>query len=357
MPILLDRERIPPRWAERMSSHPVLSIDAYGRRGNDCIKIALVNNMPDPALEDTEMQFFELLDAASGDIPVRIKLYSLPGITRGERGRQHLGKFYQNFDDLWNARFDAVIVTGTEPHCPNLREEPYWPLLTGLLDWAERNTVSAVLSCLAAHAGVLHSDGIKRHRLDDKRFGIFDFAKAPHHLLTGHDSDKIRFPHSRWNEVREDELRECGYTVITKSTEAGVDSFAKRKTNCLFVHFQGHPEYGSRTLLKEYRRDIKRFLCGERDSYPSLPKGYFDAAATKLLNSFRENALSNRHEETILNFPESDVIETLKNGWDLSANSIYSNWLEYVRIRKAESPAYVTAAGYDKTQPKRSAAL
>ena len=356
MPIFLDRGRIPPRWAERTSFHPVVSINGYGRR-TDYIKIALVNNMPDPALEDTEMQFFELLEAAAGDIPVRIKLYSLPGIARGERGRQHLGNFYQDFDDLWNTRFDAVIVTGTEPHCPNLREEPYWPVLTGLLDWAERNTVSAVLSCLAAHAAVLHSDGIERHRLDDKRFGVFDFAKAPHHLLTGHNSDQIRFPHSRWNEVREDELRECGYAVITKSAEAGVDSFANRKANCLFVHFQGHPEYGSRTLLKEYRRDIKRFLGGERDTYPSLPKGYFDAAAARLLADFRENALSNRREETIANFPEPAVVETLQNGWNSSANSIYCNWLEYVRKRKAESPAYVTVAGYDKTPRKRSAAL
>ena len=356
MPILLDRGRTPPRWAERMNFHPVLSISAYGH-GTDCIKIALVNNMPDPALEDTEMQFFELLEAASGDMPVGIKLYSLPGIARGERGREHLGKFYADFEDLWNTRPDAVIVTGTEPHCPNLREEPYWPLLSGLLDWAERNTHSAVLSCLAAHAGVLHSDGIERHRLDDKRFGVFDFTKAPHHLLTGHNSDRIRFPHSRWNEVREDELKKCGYTVLTRSSEAGVDSFAKRKTNCLFVHFQGHPEYGSRTLLKEYRRDIKRFLCRERESYPSMPNGYFDAAATRVLHDFRDNAISNRQEETISNFPESAVVETLENGWNRSANSIYGNWLGYVQTRKADSPAYVPVAGYDKTQRKRSAAL
>jgi homoserine O-succinyltransferase len=356
MPILLDRGRIPPRWAERISFHPVLSIDTYGRR-TDCIKIALVINMPDPALEDTEMQFFELLEAASGDIPVRIQLYSLPGIVRGERGQQHLDKFYEDFGDLWNTRFEAVIVTGTEPHCPNLREEPYWPRLTELLDWAERNTLSAVLSCLAAHAGVLHSDGIERHRLDDKRFGVFDFTKAPYHLLTGHNSDHVRFPHSRWNEVREDELRECGYTVITKSAEAGVDSFAKRKMNSLFVHFQGHPEYGSRTLLKEYRRDIKRFLCGERDSYPSLPKGYFDAAATRLLSDFRKSVLSNRREEMIADFPESAVVETLQNGWNSSANTIYRNWLEYVRTRKAERPAYVHVTGYDKAQRKGSATL
>ena len=60
---------IPPRWAERKSLRPAGSVDNSARRP-DCVRIAFVNNMPDPALEDTEMQFFELLDAAAGDIPV-----------------------------------------------------------------------------------------------------------------------------------------------------------------------------------------------------------------------------------------------------------------------------------------------
>ena len=69
----------------------------------------------------------------------------------------------------------------------------------------------------------------------------------------------MQFPHSRWNEVRADALTSCGYEILTQSAEAGVDLFVKKKRS-LFVHFQGHPEYGARTLLKEYRRDIKRFL-------------------------------------------------------------------------------------------------
>ena len=84
--------------------------------------------MPDPALEDTELQFFELLDIASGDTPVVIKLYSLTGIPRTDRGQRHLNSFYCDFDDLWNNRFDGVIVTGTEPREPDLRDEPYWGL-------------------------------------------------------------------------------------------------------------------------------------------------------------------------------------------------------------------------------------
>src|SRR5205823_3861572 len=210
----------------------------------------------------------ELLNAVAGDVPVRVKLYSLPGIPRGERGQQHLSDFYFNVDDLWNSRFDAVIFNGTEPCSSNLRDEPYWPVLAELLDWAERNTVSTVLSCLAAHASVLHSDGIERHKLSDKQFGVFEFRRVRDHGLMSGMADRVRIPHSHWNEVREDALTTCGYVVLTKSAEAGVDSFVKKKKESLFVHFQGHPEYSARTLLKEYRRDIRRFLKMERETYP-----------------------------------------------------------------------------------------
>jgi len=49
------------------------------------LNIALINNMPDAALEDTELQFFDLLDEASGDLPIYLKLYSLTGIPRTDR--------------------------------------------------------------------------------------------------------------------------------------------------------------------------------------------------------------------------------------------------------------------------------
>ena len=117
----------------------------------DCVRIAVINNMPDPALEDAEIQFFDLLDAAAGDVPVFLRLHSLSGVPRGERGQQHLHSFYFGTDDPVNSRFDGVIMTGTEPRQRNLRNEPYWSALTNVLDWAESNTVSTILSCLAAH--------------------------------------------------------------------------------------------------------------------------------------------------------------------------------------------------------------
>ena len=332
MPLIIEG-RVPSRWEEKRKSRPAVSIDSYGK-GAEGISIALINNMPDPALEDTELQFFELLDMVSGDMPVFLKLFSLSGVPRTDRGQRHLNSFYFGCDDLWSTRFDGVIITGTEPRQPNLQDEPYWGALTEVFDWAQENTATTVLSCLAAHASVLHSDGVGRHRLLDKRFGVFDSTKQSNHQLTNDLANRIRFPHSRWNEVRAEELTFCGYSVLTQSAEAGVDLFVKRKKKSLFVHFQGHPEYTERTLLKEYRRDIKRFLAGERETYPSMPAGYFDAAATQCLKAFRELAVSGRPEEMSASFPETSVVPGLQNTWQSCAVQVYRNWLRYAVTRK-----------------------
>jgi homoserine O-succinyltransferase len=349
MPLIIDGGRIPSRWAERTSISGI-AIDSRARQ-MDGLRIALINNMPDPALEDTELQFFELLDIASGDIPVYIKLYSLTGVPRTDRGERHLNSFYFPFDDLWKSQFDGVIITGTEPRCSNLREEPYWNLLTQVFDWAQHSTSSTILSCLAAHASVLHCDGIKRHPLPDKKFGVFEAPTSGNHRLMSHAAVSVRFPHSRWNEVRENELIAGGYSVLSKSAEAGVDVFVQKKKKSLFVHFQGHPEYGSQTLLKEYRRDIKRFLRGERETYPIFPHGYFDVAAADVLNDYRERAAGDRREEMVDFFPDS-VVKTLQHTWQGSAIGVYKNWLLYMIEKRTARQSFPVMA---RVGPSRSA--
>jgi homoserine O-succinyltransferase len=356
MPLIIEGGRVPSRWADRGISRPAVSAGSHPRPA-DCVSLAFINNMPDAALEDTELQFFELLDIASGDVPVILKLYSLTGVPRTDRGQRHLNSFYFGIEDLWNRRFDGVIMTGTEPRSRDLRDEPYWQVLTEVLDWAERNTSSTILSCLAAHAGVLHSDGIGRHPLSDKQFGVFDFTKAANHPLIAGTGETIRFPHSRWNEVQAEALTASGYLVLTRSAEGWVDSFVKMKKRSLFVHFQGHPEYGAQTLLKEYRRDIKRFLRRERETYPSMPKGYFDVTATKLLTDFRDAIQSDRREELMEGFPEAAAVEGLQNKWRSSAEAIYKNWLQYVVSKRADVSAFPAMAAADPQASRKRSAL
>jgi homoserine O-succinyltransferase len=354
MPLIIEGGRVPPRWTLEGNRRSVASPNT---RRPERLNIAFINNMPDAALEDTEIQFFNLLDDASGDVPTYVKLYSLPGIPRADRGQRHLNSFYYNLDGLWKDQVDGVIITGTEPHQADLRDEPYWGVLADVFDWAERNTTSTVLSCLAAHASVLHSDGISRHRLPDKQFGVFESRKACDHALMSHTADRVRFPHSRWNEVREDELASAGYVVLTKSADAGVDVFAKENRKSLFVYFQGHPEYGAQTLLKEYRRDIKRFLNHERETYPTMPQGYFDASAISLLRGFQKSATAVRREEIMATFPEDAIIGGLQNGWRSTASCLYQNWFEYLLVNKAKTLAFTTMTSAFSTSSNKTATL
>jgi homoserine O-succinyltransferase len=321
MPLLVDRGS-DPRFAKAVSG---------------CVEIGLVNNMPDSALEATERQFTALLEAASGEVRVRLRFFSLPGVPRSERGQRHVDKFYRALRDLPDSDLDALIVTGTEPRASSLRTEPYWYWLAELIDWAEHHTVSTVWSCLAAHAAVLHLDGIARHPLPDKCFGVFDCAATSDHPLTA-GAAGVAVPHSRWNELREDELRACGYDVLTRSAQAGVDMFA-RQGRSLFVFLQGHPEYDALSLFGEYRRDFGRFLRGERDGCPNLPHGYFDAAATERLAELRARALLDRREQLLAELPVAALEQSLRARWRPAAERLYANWLTDVVARKSRHAA------------------
>jgi len=299
----------------------------------NCIDIGLINNMPSAALEATERQFRAQLDAAADGIVVRLKVYALPDVPRTDLGQQHISSFYSDIRDLWENHLDGLIVTGTEPRSLNLRDEPYWGSLTKLLDWAEHHTHSTVWSCLAAHAAVLHIDGISRRRLSDKRFGVFECARVSDHPLTRAVPSRLQMPHSRWNEIPEDALMRCGYRVLTRSEDAGADVFVKQRKS-LFVFLQGHPEYEADTLLREYRRDIGRFLRWERDSYPTMPQGYFDKDTVDALTALRERALSDRRHELLADFPTALVAGKVKNTWRSTAACLYRNWLLYLYEKK-----------------------
>jgi homoserine O-succinyltransferase len=300
----------------------------------NCVDIGLINNMPDPALDATERQFRGLLAAAAGDLVVRLTLYTLPEVPRTEFGRRQVSR-YSCLSELWRRQHDGLIVTGTEPRAADLKDEPFWGSLTRVLEWAELHTYSTILSCLAAHAGILHLDGIDRRPLGSKRFGVFECVRVADHPLTAAAPGRLQMPHSRWNEIPEEALLACGYRVLTRSADAGVDAFIKQRKS-LFVFFQGHPEYEATTLLLEYRRDIGRYLRGERDTYPPMPEGYFDEELVGALATLKERALSDRREEVLAEFPTVIAADKVTNSWRSTAEGLYRNWLGYLSWEKKQ---------------------
>src|SRR5271155_2107154 len=259
----------------------------------NCLTIGLVNNMPDAAVAATEQQFADLIRAAAPDAVVLFKLFAIPELPRTAAVRSELAERYRGISDLWDTPLDGLIVTGTEPRAKSLTDEPYWETLSKIVDWARDHTASTIWSCLAAHAAVLHADGVERRPLKKKLFGAFESALAADHPMTHDVTTPFTIPHSRYNDLPARPLKSAGYKILSQSREAGVDIFAKQDGS-FFLFFQGHPEYDADTLLREYRRDAASFLAGERDTYPAPPLHYFNDGAAALAIAFRARALAER---------------------------------------------------------------
>ena len=344
MPVWLDRGAlgcrlfaVEPRSNDKASSR-------HSGDNADWIELGLLNNMSDSALEQTERQILRLLHDAAEGLSIRLRLYALPAVSRGEWGQKHLARLhYYSANDLWNSNLDGLIITGAEPRTEDLTQEAYWHELVETFDWANENTISSVMSCLAVHAAVLHFDGIDRTSLEQKCFGLFKFEKVGNNPLLEGTQKRLLMPHSRLNEITERALVPCNYEILTKSEVAGVDTFVKKKRS-LFVFFQGHPEYEPWTLLGEYRRDIGRYLSGERDTYPLMPQAYFDADSTLALTEFRDRAIAKRQIELMTTFPTDRLVGTLKDHWHTDAVQLYHNWLQQLVARKSDRSRSVRAS-------------
>jgi homoserine O-succinyltransferase/O-acetyltransferase len=320
MPVSLESRRVPAIQPRTIVGRPAET---------PAVRIGLINNMPDSALQSTEAQFCGLLQAAAAEAVVTVRLSSFPELPRAAEALEQIERRYWPIEELLHEPLDAIIVTGTEPRAALLSDEPYWNRFGELLDWAREHTVASIWSCLAAHAAVETLDGIRRQRLPEKRSGIYEHSILAGHSLLDGVSSPLFMPHSRWNELPLEALRAAGYTLLSWSRVGGADAFA-REHGSLLLFFQGHPEYEGTTLLKEYRRDVGRYLAGTQEHYPTLPVGYLSAEATQEMERFRSEACAARTPQLIERFPFATVAADLKNTWQPAAVAIYRNWLQYI---------------------------
>jgi homoserine O-succinyltransferase/O-acetyltransferase len=328
MALLFEKHR--PIVSPSLAPSQPRDADELDRRRNTAdavISIGLINNMPDSALQATERQFRRLLKAAAGGKRINFHCFSLPSVQRSQTARWHVDRQYTDIADLGRLQLDGLIVTGAEPNAATLPEEPFWQDLTDIIDWAKTNTRSTIWSCLAAHAAVLHLDGIERQRLKTKCSGVYSCSKAIDHWLTEDVSSPLKVSHSRFNELRQNDLAARGYHLLTQSPEAGVDIFAKQLRSH-FIFFQGHPEYEALSLQREYLRDISRFLSGARDDYPAVPACYFDTATEDRLASFQRRARIIRKSALSAELPTLTLRANIAAG--TAAALIFRNWLGHL---------------------------
>jgi homoserine O-succinyltransferase len=301
--------------------------DAVGE-GWSC---ALVNNMPDSAFAETERQFLDLLDAGSGPDPLGVRLFALPGVPRGREVGRRIDEVYSPLADLVDRPPDVLVVTGANPVEQDIEDEPFWDELVGLLTWSSDHVPTMLLSCLSAHAALQVFDGIRRTPLAAKCAGVFAQTSDPDHPLSAGLGRSAVLPHSRMNAVSMDDMRASGYDLPVYSDQVGWSVATRTVGTSRVVLMQAHPEYGPTSLIREYHRDARRFVRGQRDELPVLPwrcaKGDdWDA----LVDLQRRLADGDRDPSMVESFPFRDVEGRAPWTWRSPARRLYSNWLAAV---------------------------
>lgn len=302
----------------------VIAIDVAEHQGIRELHIGLLNMMPDAALEATERQFFRLIGECNQIAQFYLHPFSLDSIERGAQGRAHIEQYYESFDAIREQGLDALIITGANVSQPNLADEAFWQPLSEVIDWANENVTSVLCSCLATHAVLQARYQQKRIHQGDKIWGVYPHQVTDRtHPLVNDINTRFDVPHSRYNDVSRSLFEAAGLQVLAES-EVGVH-LAVSEDGFRTVFFQGHPEYDTVSLLKEYKREIMRYLDKQRDDYPPFPDNYLDIQQKAILDEFRQ-ALDN-DRASLKDFPEAKLTRHLNNTWRDTAKAVVNNWL------------------------------
>ncbi len=306
----------------------VLSVDAADHQDIRALHVGLLNMMPDAALEATERQFFRLLDGANRVVQIHIHPFTLNSLDRGVDAAEHIDKHYANFEELREQGLDALILTGANITKPDLQQEPFWDDLCTVVDWAAEHVTSIFCSCLATHAVWQHRYGIKRTHLQHKCWGVFEHRSiASEHPLVNRVNARFCVPHSRYNVVDRSTLEAVGMHTLVYSDEIGAQ-FVVSEDGFRFVFSQGHPEFDTESLLKEYKREVTRFFKNERDDYPPFVDNYFSLQSRAILREYEALVRKAKQQELSLPFfPEKLIVERLDNIWRDTAHAIMANWI------------------------------
>ena len=292
----------------RDQGHEVLSIDRAVHQDIRELHIGFLNMMPDAALRATERQFIRLVGSCNRIAQFFVYPFSLPELERSADTLGYIERYYSDFDTLRDAGLDALIITGANVANPALEEEAFWEPLIEVVEWARGNVASILCSCLATHALLKHFHGIDRQPLPKKRWGVYSHrVNGTRHPLIRDINTRFDVPHSRYNDISRAQLEEAGLRVLVESEEGGVH-IASSADGFRIIYFQGHPEYDFNSLLKEYKREVGRFLGGELDAPPPFPDHYFPPAAQKLARDYVERAGAARQAgEPVPNLPEKEI--------------------------------------------------
>jgi homoserine O-succinyltransferase len=155
-------------------------------------------------------------------------------------------------------------------------------------------------------------------------------VSSPGHPLVRDINSRFDAPHSRFNTVDKGILEEAGVRVLAESDDGEVH-LSVSPDLFRWVYFQGHPEYDASSLLKEYKREVFRYLNGELDQHPAFPENYLTEEARQIARQYLTEAdAAKAGGHPVPEFPEPEMMEHIDNTWGDTGKAIVNNWLGLV---------------------------
>ncbi|MBU0501582.1 MAG: homoserine O-succinyltransferase [Gammaproteobacteria bacterium] len=329
----------------------VLAGDKAAQQDIRELHIGLLNMMPDAALEATERQFFRLVGESNAIAQFYLHPFTLDELPRGDKARAHIARYYESFDAIRAKGLDALIITGANLIGPNLADQPFWRPLIRVIDWAYESVTSTLCSCLATHAVLQFRYGQTRARQPEKIWGVFSHRVVDKsHPLVSDVNTRFDVPHSRWNDISRAQFEAAGLKVLAESEAVGVH-LATSEDGLRFVFLQGHPEYDTVSLLKEFKRELGHWAEGARD-YPPFPENYLQQREKALFNEYRLRLIEAQEQGgDPPEFPEELAAGRLDNTWHDTGEALVGNWMGCVYQVTNSDRRLPFMAGVDPRNP------
>ena len=349
---LVAHKSLPTYDYLRKSGQEILTLGNALHQDIRELHIGFLNMMPDAALKVTEQQFMRLIGSSNQIAQFFVHLFSIPGLPRSADTQKYIDEFYTSFDQIKKEGLDALIITGANVTNPNLEHEPFWNPLQEVINWATENVTSVLCSCLATHAIVKALHHIDRLPLQNKRWGVYTHRiQSPDHPLLRNINTRFDVPHSRNNDISRAQLEAANFKILVDSEDGGVH-MAVSPDQLRIVYLQGHPEFDRNSLLKEYKREVIRFINGERETYPPHPEHYFNQSITTIADQYHQKVLESHDSgKKVPEFPEKKIEPHLDNTWRDTGKAIFNNWLGLVYRLTNLDRKIPFAPGIDPTNP------
>jgi len=327
MPIVAHNQ-LPSFGRLRDKGVKVLASDAAMHQDIRELHIGLLNMMPDAALAATERQFFRLIGESNPIAQIYVHPFTLSELPRSEKSQQHIDQYYETFEQIKSQGLDALIITGANVIGAELSNQAFWGPLIEVANWAHENVTSTLCSCLATHAVLQFRYSQQRQPQSQKKWGVFThkITDQLHPLITDINT-RFDVPHSRWNDVSRLQFEAAGLKVLAVGEDNCVH-LATSEDGFRTIFFQGHPEYDTISLLKEFKREVLLFIDGERKDYPPFPVAYFGVKSSAILREYKSRLLESlKNKKQQPDFPENLIVQGLDNTWHDTAGEVLSNWV------------------------------